>query len=76
MEEINQFLMFSAALGLAGLQRRSHWPHHSPQRTDEAVEALIPAEPPAASRAGPEENAGGVGAQIRYRATAVVQYDY
>jgi len=33
-----------AALGLAGLQPRSHRPHHSPQRTDEAVEALILAE--------------------------------
>ena len=33
-----------AALGLAGLQPRSHLPHHSPQRTDEAVAALILAE--------------------------------
>ena len=33
-----------AALGLAGLQPRSYRPHHSPQRTDEAVEALILAE--------------------------------
>ena len=33
-----------AALGLAGLQPRSHRPHHSPQRTDEAIEALILAE--------------------------------
>ena len=33
-----------AALVLAGLQPRSHRPHHSPQRTDEAVEALILAE--------------------------------
>ena len=30
-----------AALGLAGLQPRSHRPHHSPQRTDETLEALI-----------------------------------
>ena len=33
-----------AALVLAGLQPRSHRPHHSPQRTDEAIEALILAE--------------------------------
>lgn len=33
-----------AALGLVGLQPRSHQPHHSPQRTDEAIEALILAE--------------------------------
>ena len=33
-----------AALGSAGLQPRSHRPHHSPQRTDEAIEALIFAE--------------------------------
>jgi transposase len=33
-----------AALGLAGLQPRSHRPRHSPQRTDEAVTALILAE--------------------------------
>ena len=33
-----------AALGLAGLQPRSHRPHHSPQRTDEAIEAPILAE--------------------------------
>ena len=33
-----------AELGVAGLQARSHRPHHSPQRTDEAVEALILAE--------------------------------
>ena len=33
-----------AALGLAGLQPRSHRPHHSPQRTDETLEALILAE--------------------------------
>ena len=26
-----------AALGLAGLQPRSHRPHHSPQRTEEAI---------------------------------------
>jgi len=26
-----------AALGLAGLHPRSHRPHHSPQRTDEAI---------------------------------------
>ena len=30
-----------AAIGLAGLQPHSHRPHHSPQRTDEGVEALI-----------------------------------
>ena len=33
-----------AELGLAGLQPRSHRPHHCPQRTDEAVTALILAE--------------------------------
>lgn len=33
-----------AALGLAGLQRRSHRPHHSPQRTAAAVTALLLAE--------------------------------
>lgn len=33
-----------AELGLAGLQPRSHRPHRSPQRTDEAVIALILAE--------------------------------
>lgn len=33
-----------AAEGLAGLQPRSHRPHQFPQRTDEAVEALILAE--------------------------------
>ena len=33
-----------AALGLAGLQPRSHRPHRSPQRTDEAVTALLLAE--------------------------------
>ena len=33
-----------AALGLAGLQPRSHRPHHSPQQTDQTVEALILAE--------------------------------
>ncbi len=33
-----------AALVLAGLQPRSHRPHHSPQRTDEALEAIILAE--------------------------------
>lgn len=33
-----------AALGLAGLRPRSHRPHHCPQRTDEAVTALILAE--------------------------------
>ena len=38
--------------------------------------ATHPRGAPAASRAGPEENAGGVGAQIRHRATAVVQHHY
>lgn len=33
-----------AAAGLPGLQARSHRPHQFPQRTDEAVEALILAE--------------------------------
>jgi transposase InsO family protein len=33
-----------AECGLAGLQPRSHRPHHSPQRTDEAVTALVLAE--------------------------------
>jgi transposase InsO family protein len=33
-----------AAAGLAGLRERSHRPHAFPQRTDEAVEALILAE--------------------------------
>lgn len=33
-----------AAEGLAGLRPRSHRPHHSPQRTVEAVEALLLAE--------------------------------
>ena len=33
-----------AELGLAGLRPRSHRPHHCPQRTDEAVEAMILAE--------------------------------
>jgi transposase len=33
-----------AALGLPGLQSRSHRPHHFPQCTTEAVEALILAE--------------------------------
>ena len=33
-----------AADGLQGLQTRSHRPHQFPQRTDEAVEALILAE--------------------------------
>lgn len=30
-----------AATGLKGLQRRSHRPHSFPQRTDEAIEALV-----------------------------------
>jgi hypothetical protein len=47
--------MFSAALGLAGLQRRSHRPHHSPQRTDEAVEPLNPAEPRPHRARGPKK---------------------
>ena len=34
----------SAALGLAGLPPRRHRPHHSPARTEEAVEALMLAE--------------------------------
>jgi transposase InsO family protein len=33
-----------AELGLAGLEPRSHRPHHSPQRTDEVVMGLILAE--------------------------------
>jgi transposase len=33
-----------AVNGLKGLRARSHRPHHFPQRTDEAVEALILAE--------------------------------
>ena len=33
-----------AATGLKGLQARSHRPHQFPQRTDEAMEALILAE--------------------------------
>jgi hypothetical protein len=64
-----------AALGLAGSQPRSHRPHHSPQRTDEAVEALILAERRLHRTWGPKKNAGGVGAQTRHRATAVVQHD-
>ena len=31
-----------AAAGMKGLQPRSHRPHAFPQRTDEAVEALVP----------------------------------
>ena len=30
-----------AVAGFQGLQPRSHRPHHSPQRTDEAIEALV-----------------------------------
>ncbi len=30
-----------AESGLAGLQPRSHRPHHCPQQTDEAIEALV-----------------------------------
>src|SRR5690606_24150012 len=40
----HKYLARYAAHGLAGLQPRSHRPHQFPQRTDEAVEALIVAE--------------------------------
>ncbi len=39
-----KYLERYAAMGLKGLQARSHRPHQFPQRTDEAVEALILAE--------------------------------
>jgi hypothetical protein len=40
-----------AALGLAGLHPRSHRPHHSPQRTDEAIEPVaVPWAEPKGSR--------------------------
>jgi len=39
-----KYLERYAVYGLAGLQPRSHRPHHFPQRTDEAVEALLLAE--------------------------------
>ncbi len=39
-----KYLERYAADGLAGLQPRSHRPHHFPQRTDEGLEALILAE--------------------------------
>jgi transposase InsO family protein len=37
----HKYLERHAADGLKGLQPRSHRPHHSPQRTAEAIEALV-----------------------------------
>ncbi len=64
-----------AADGMKGLQPRSHRPHTFPQRTDEAVEALVLAERRLHRTWGPKKLQLGAGGEARDRVAAGAQHD-